>query len=88
MTDKNLIKHRRTLGRLAPQAAAALLLRQANNLVFESRRILAVPAEAVPEAGDVDRLMLAIDDVVARLDGDEGERTFYVVTCPNEVDDG
>lgn len=87
MTDTNLIKHRRTLGRLAPRATAAVLLRQASGMMFEAARILSAAPDGVPETDDVNGLMLAIDDVVARLDGDLDARTFFVVKRPDEVDD-
>jgi hypothetical protein len=39
---QNDIKNRRDIAKAAPVAAAAMLLRHANNLIFEAERILGV----------------------------------------------
>lgn len=75
-------KDRRTPAEHAPRPGAALLLRQANALASEAVHILSMATEDVPELDDVIRLMLAIDDVIARLTGDAGGRTGYAVSEP------
>lgn len=98
MVDTKL-KNVRVLAEKAPREAAAVLLRLAAGLAFEADRILgrghtAAYDRGLPDAMALVRfqsqaacLMLAIDDLVAQLEGNEDERTHYTVVSPDPEDD-